>query len=190
MLKLNIVVVSTRPGRVGLSVGQWFHRRAAEHGNFELTLVDLAEIGLPLLDEPEHPRLRKYTKAHTHAWSRSVEGADAFTFVVPEYNFGMSPTLLNAIDFVFVEWHYKPASFVSYGGASGGMRGTQMAKLALTSVKVMPITEQVAIPFVAKQIGPDGAFTPTDAQSKGAADMLTELHRWATALTHRLEPTR
>ena len=181
MLKLNVVVVSTRPGRVGLAVGQWFHRRAVEHGNFEVSLVDLQDVALPLLDEPEHPRLRKYTKAHTHAWSKSVEGADAFTFVTPEYNFGLPPTLLNAIDFVYSEWNYKAASFVSYGGVSGGLRATQMAKVPLTSVKVMPIVEQVAIPFVAKQIA-EGKFTPTDAQHKAAADMLDELHRWAAAL--------
>jgi len=190
MLKLNIVVVSTRPGRVGLSVGRWFHRRAVEHGNFDVAFVDLQELNLPLLDEPEHPRLRKYTKAHTQAWSKSVESADAFSFVMPEYNFGMSPTLLNAIDFVFVEWHYKPASFVSYGGVSGGIRATQMAKVPLTSVKVMPITDQVAIPFVSKQIGADGTFTPTDSQSKAAADMLDELHRWATALKPMREARR
>jgi NAD(P)H-dependent FMN reductase len=181
MLKLNVVVVSTRPERVGLAVGQWFHRKAVAHGRFEAVFVDLQEFALPLLDEPEHPKLRKYTKPHTHAWSRSVESADAFTLVTPEYNFGMPPTLLNAIDFVYTEWNYKPASFVSYGGVSGGLRSTQMAKVPLTSVKVMPIFEQVAIPFVSKQIA-DGTFTPTDSQDKAASGMLDELHRWATAL--------
>ena len=189
MLKLNVIVVSTRPGRVGLAVGQWFHRRAVEHAKFEVAFVDLQELDLPLLDEPEHPTLRKYTKAHTHAWSKSVDSADAFTFVTPEYNFGMPPTLLNAIDFLYLEWNYKPASFVSYGGMSGGIRSTQMAKVPLTSVKVMPMFEQVAIPFVTKQIA-DGTFTPTDAQSKAAAGMLDELHRWATALKPMREAKR
>ena len=101
--------------------------------------------------------------------------------MTPEYNFGLPPTLLNAIDFVYSEWNYKVASFVSYGGVSGGLRATQMAKVPLTSVKVMPIVEQVAIPFVAKQLA-EGKFTPTDAQHKAAADMLDELHRWAAAL--------
>ena len=189
MLKLNVVVVSTRPARVGLAVGQWFHRRAVEHGNFDVTLVDLQDLALPLLDEPEHPKLRKYTKPHTHAWSKIVDAADAFTFVTPEYNFGMPPTLLNAIDFVYTEWNYKPASFVSYGGVSGGLRATQMAKVPLTSVTVMPIVEQVAIPFVSKQIA-SGTFTPTDAQHKAAADLLDELHRWATALKPMREARR
>jgi len=58
MLKLNVVVVSTRPERVGLAVGQWFHRRAVAHGRFEAVFVDLQEFALPLLDEPEHPKLR------------------------------------------------------------------------------------------------------------------------------------
>ena len=118
-----------------------------------------------------------------------MDAADAFTFVTPEYNFGMPPTLLNAIDFVYTEWNYKPASFVSYGGVSGGLRATQMAKVPLTSVKVMPIVEQVAIPFVSKQIA-GGTFTPTDAQHKAAADMLDELHRWAAALKPMREVRR
>ena len=179
MLKLNVIVVSTRPGRVGLAVGQWFHRRAVEHGNFEVTLVDLQEVGLPLLDEPEHPKLRN-TRRPIPAWSPDRRRR-RLHLRRSEYNYGMAFSLLNAIDFVYLEWNYKPASFVSYGGASGGLRSTQMAKVPLTSVKVMPIFEQVAIPFVGKQIA-DGVFTPTDAQSKGAADMLDELHRWATAL--------
>jgi len=101
----------------------------------------------------------------------------------------MPPTLLNAIDFVYSEWNYKPASFVSYGGVSGGLRSTQMAKVPLTSVKVMPIFEQVAIPFVSKQIA-DGTFTPNDSQDKAATAMLDELHRWATALKPMRESRR
>jgi len=183
MLKLNIVVASTRPGRVGLPVARWFHERAQAHGKFEIAFVDLKEVALPFLDEPHHPRLRKYQNAHTHAWSASVASADAFVIVTPEYNFGMPPALLNAIDFVYREWNYKPAAFVNYGGVSGGTRSAQMAKLSLTAVKVMPIPEQVTIPFVAQHLDKEtGAFQGTEAQAKAAAEMLDELHRWAEAL--------
>ena len=80
-----------------------------------------------------HPRLRQYEHDHTKAWSDSVDAADAFVFVTPEYNYFAPPALMNAIDYVLHEWACKPAGIVSYGGASGGMRSAQMLKLLLTS---------------------------------------------------------
>src|SRR5580704_17667155 len=125
MLKLHVVIVSTRPGRAGLPVGRWFVGRAKEHGGFEIMFVDLKEVNLPLLDEPKHPRLRQYEHEHTKAWSAIVDGADAFVFVIPEYNFSVPAPFVNAVDYLSAEWAYKPASFVSYGGMSGGTRSVQ-----------------------------------------------------------------
>lgn len=189
MLKLAVVVVSTRPGRQGIHVAKWFHDLAAKAAQFDVAWVDLAEVNLPLLDEPEHPRLRRYTHEHTKKWSAIVEGSDAFVFVCPEYNYSAPPTLLNAVDFVYQEWGYKPCAFVSYGGISGGMRSVQMAKMQMTAVKMMPIPEAVAIPFFAKQIE-NGAFKSNDIQDKSANDLLTELHRWATALKPMRAPAK
>jgi NAD(P)H-dependent FMN reductase len=182
MLKLHIVVVSTRPGRVGPSVAAWFHDAAVRHGKFEIRLVDLAEVNLPFLDEAAHPRLGKYTHEHTKSWSATITAADAFVFVTPEYNYGVPAPLVNALDFVFREWNYKAAGFVSYGGQSGGLRSVQMAKQIVTTLKMMPIPEGVAIPFVSQHRGQDGVFKATDAFEKSATDMLDELHRWAEAL--------
>jgi NAD(P)H-dependent FMN reductase len=89
---------------------------------FSIDLVDLKEVNLPLLDEPEHPRLQHYRHDYTKAWSATVQRADAYVFVTPEYNHGAPPVLINALDCVFVEWNYKPAGFVSYGGVSAGTR--------------------------------------------------------------------
>src|SRR4051794_18062747 len=113
--KLLIIIASTRPGRVGLPVAQWFEGRAREHGGFDVSVADLAEIALPFMDEPSHPRLRRYTKQHTMAWSEIVARADAFAFVMPEYNYGLTAPLKNAIDSLHVEWAYKPLGIVSYG---------------------------------------------------------------------------
>ena len=124
-LKLHIVVCSTRPGRVGLSVAKWFEGVTVQHAKFACELVDLAEFNLPVYNEPNHPRFQKYQHDHTKKWSACVSAADAFVFVTPEYNYGPPPSLLNALDYVYVEWNYKPASFVSYGGMSGeGSRRT------------------------------------------------------------------
>lgn len=181
MLRLNVIVASTRPGRVGKPVGTWFHEFAREHGNFDVQWADLVDFNLPILDEPHHPRQQKYQHEHTKRWAASVDSADAYVFVVPEYNFGPTPALLNALNYVYREWGYKPAGFVSYGGASGGMRSVQMTKLTLTTLKVVPLFEQVAIPMVNNHI--DGErFNPTEHHEKSAGAMLDELERWAAAL--------
>jgi NAD(P)H-dependent FMN reductase len=181
MPKLDVVVASTRPGRGGLAVAKWFEARAREHGGFDVELVDLAEVNLPLLDEPKHPRFQDYTQEHTKKWSATVAAADAFAFVTPEYNYGMPATLLNALDFLYREWNYKPAAFVSYGGISGGTRSQQMAKLVITSLRMMPIPEAVTITYYEKLLKA-GVFTGDEGHTKAAKGMLDELLRWTNAL--------
>ncbi len=97
MYNLKIIIASTRPGRKGISVANWFIEIAKKDPAFNVEVLDLAEINLPFIDEPNHPRLQKYTKEHTKQWSKTIDAADAFVFVIPEYNYGMPPTLLNAI---------------------------------------------------------------------------------------------
>ncbi len=179
--KLATIAVSTRPGRVGIHVARWMQGVAEAHGGFDSRLVDLAEVNLPIYDEPKHPRLRDYQHEHTRRWSAIVEEADAFVFVTPEYNYGPSPALVNALDYVFSEWGYKPASFVSYGGVSGGLRAVQSTKLTLTTLRVVPLNEAVVVPFVANQVK-DGVFTPNEVQEKAAPEMLDALARWSDAL--------
>ncbi|HVR62043.1 MAG TPA: NAD(P)H-dependent oxidoreductase [Polyangia bacterium] len=188
MPQLTIVIGSTRPNRAGLPIGTWFHGFAARHGQFETKLVDLGALGLPLLDEAEHPRLRRYQHDHTRTWSATVAGSDAFVFVTPEYNFSASPALLNAIDYLFTEWHYKPVGFVSYGGLSGGMRSVQMAKMLVTSVRMMPLPEAVTIANFAQQMDA-GVFKATEANEKAGAVMLDELLRWSNALATLRAPS-
>lgn len=180
-LRLNVIVASTRPGRVGPAVANWFHDVARKDGAFDTHLVDLADFGLPVYDEPRHPRLQQYEHEHTRRWSESVGAADAYVFVTPEYNFGPTPALLNALDYVYKEWNYKPAAFVSYGGISGGMRAVQVTKLTLTTLKMVPIMEAVTIPMVAEHLK-EGTFAPTEIHARSAGALLKELHRWAEAL--------
>lgn len=180
--KLHIVIASTRPGRVGPAVATWLQSYAEEHGGFESELVDLARFELPVYDEPKHPRLQQYEHEHTRRWSRSVDAADAFVFVTPEYNFGPTPALLNALNYVYKEWNYKPAAFASYGGVSGGMRAVQATKLTLTTLKMMPILEGVLVPMVNEHLNEARAFVPTQMHIDSAKLMLDELLRWAEAL--------
>ena len=181
MPRLGVVLVSVREGRVGSPVADWFVDRAREHGGFEVELVDLKAIDLPLLSEPNHPRLQKYTQPKTQQWSATVSALDAFVFVSPEYNFAMPPSLVNALDHLYVEWGYKAAGFVSYGGISGGLRAVQHAKAMLTTFKIVPLVEAVTIPFVSKLVE-NGRFVGGDAYDKPAKVMLDELLRWTNAL--------
>lgn len=182
MPKLNVVIASTRPGRIGHPIGEWFVGLADAHGGFEVELVDLAEVGLPLLDEPNHPMLGRYLHQHTLDWSASVDAADAFVFVTPEYNYGMPASLKNAIDYLHIEWQYKPVGFVSYGGVSAGTRAVQMTKQVVTTLKMTPVNEAVAIPFVRQFLDDDGVIQANETMEGAAKAMLDELVRYAEAL--------
>jgi len=180
---LQVVTVSTRQGRVGTVVANWFLERARAHGGFTVESVDLAEVDLPMFDEPKHPRFRQYEHEHTKRWSAMVSRADAFVFVTPEYNYGAPPSIVNAIDYLSVEWQYKPVGFASYGGVSGGTRSVQMIKQIVTSVRMMPIPEAVSIPFFAQYIDKaTGGYDPGATQDSAATAMLDELLRWTNAL--------
>ena len=145
-MKLNVVICSTRPGRNGKPVADWFVDCAKAHSaGFEVVFTDLAEVALPILDEPNHPRMKKYEHDHTKRWSAIVDDSDAFVFVLPEYNFTAPPAFVNAVDYLYSEWAYKPAGFVSYGGVSGGLRAVQAAKLQVTTLKLMPMMEGVMV---------------------------------------------
>jgi NAD(P)H-dependent FMN reductase len=183
MPELHVVTASVRPTRVGPRVAAWFVERARAHGGFEVVPVDLAEIALPLHDEPAHPRLARYEHEHTCAWSALVDRADAFVFVTPEYNYSAPPSLLNALNFLYREWAYKPAGFVSYGGVSGGLRSVQMSKTIETALRMMAVPEGVTIPFVSKRLpDPAGPFVGDEHLDRAAVAMLDELARWEEAL--------
>ncbi|TNC49379.1 NAD(P)H-dependent oxidoreductase [Rubellimicrobium rubrum] len=179
--KLNIVIGSTRPGRVGPTIGQWLAEAASAHGLFEVELVDLAEVGLPLLDEPAHPRLQQYQFDHTKRWSQSVASADAFLFVTPEYDYFPPAALINAVQVLAKEWGHKPAGVVSYGGISGGLRAAQVLRQLLSNVNMHALPQTVPVPMFFQHIQ-DGAFHPTEPVATGTTALLDDLHKWAIAL--------
>ena len=192
--QLHVVIASTRPGRVGPAVARWFSDFAAEHSAFDVKLVDLADFNLPIYDEPQHPAMQQYENAHTKTWSASVSAADAFVFVTPEYNFNPPPSFVNALNYVYREWNYKACGFVSYGGVSGGLRAVQMAKQLVTTLKMMPMVEGVAVPMVGKSLDEQGGFVSNELIDHSAQQMLDELSKWTGALAslrpRAAEPTQ
>ena len=177
MPRLSVIIGSTRPGRAGLPIADWFTDRGRAHGGFEIDVVDLAELNLPMLDEPNHPRLRQYTHQHTKDWSARVAGSDAFVIVTPEYNHGYSAALKNAIDYLHHEWHYKPVGFVSYGGVASGTRAMQQLKQVVTALRMLPLTDAVNIPFHTQFLDDDGRVQANEVMEQSADVMLDELLR-------------
>ncbi len=191
MPHLEVIVASTREGRQGPLVADWFMERARLHGGFDVERVDLAVVDLPLFDEPRHPRLRRYEHAHTRAWSEVVDRADAFVVVTPEYDYGPPAAIINALHYLVHEWAYKAMGFVSYGGVSGGTRSVQMIKMIATTLKIVPMFEAVSVPFFAKLIDAgSGEFRPGEVQEKAARAMLDEMVRWTGALAGLREERR
>jgi NAD(P)H-dependent FMN reductase len=182
MPKLQILIASTRPGRLGLPLGRWFDARAREHGAFDVELVDLLELDLPLMDEPNHPRFRNYTKDHTKAWSATVDAADAIVFVTPEYNHSFPASLKNAVDYLNQEWRHKALGFVSYGGIAAGTRSVQAFRSVAGALMMVVPQNLVNIAFFQSKLK-DGVFVE-DQDVRAAADaMLDELVQLDTGLS-------
>ena len=179
---LQVIIGSTRPGRVGPAVADWIIERARARGDFEVVVTDLAELNLPMFDEPNHPRLHQYVHQHTKDWSAVVDRSDAFIFVIPEYNYSLNAATKNAIDYLNREWWNKPMGIVSYGGVAAGTRAALMLKQVLSAFQVVPVTDSVNIPFVREKLDEDGRLKPNEIMEQAATAMLDELARWTQAL--------
>src|SRR5438477_9317675 len=144
MLKIGIIVGSTRPGRKAAAVAKWVHDILKNRKDAEFEIVDIEDYKLPLLDEPVPPTMHQYSKPHTKTWSAKIAELDAFVFVTPEYNHATSAALKNAIDFLFAEWNNKAAGFVGYGSA-GGARAIENLRLVMGELKVADVRQAVML---------------------------------------------
>ena len=145
MLRIAIIIGSTRPGRKAEAVAKWVYEIAQNRSDAEFELVDIKDFDLPLLHEPVSPIMGQYTQEHTKTWSAKIASFDAYVFVTPEYNHGTSAALKNAIDFLYHEWVNKAAGFVSYGGA-GGARAVEQLRLVMAEVQIATVRNQSCSP--------------------------------------------
>jgi NAD(P)H-dependent FMN reductase len=180
MLKLAIIIGSTRPNRVGESVGTWVHRLAQQRRDAELELVDLRDFDLPLLDEPIPPSQGKYSKDHTKRWAAKIEAFDGYVFVTPEYNHGICGALKNAIDFLYAEWNNKAAGFVGYGSA-GGVRAVEHLRLVMAEVQVATVRAQVTL-SLRDDFENYEVFEPRPHHEKALGDVFDQVIAWSGAL--------
>jgi NAD(P)H-dependent FMN reductase len=180
VVKIAVVVGSTRPGRRSRQVADWVMARATSRGGAEFEMLDLADYSLPLLDEPMPPSLGNYQHEHTKAWARAVSRFDGFIFVTAEYNHSVPGVLKNALDFLYAEWNNKAAGFVSYGSA-GGVRAAENLRLIAGELQMADVRAQVALSF-ATDFENFTSFTPSQAAEDALEPLLDQLISWATAL--------
>ncbi|GAB3431452.1 NADPH-dependent FMN reductase [Actinophytocola sediminis] len=190
MIRIAVIVGSTRPRRRTEVAADWVVQIARRHpevvaGKVEIALVDLVDYGLPLLDEPVSAAWGDYRKEHTRRWAETVDSFDGFVFVTPEYNHSIPAALKNAIDFLFAEWQNKAAGFVSHG-TGGGLRAVEHLRLVLAEVKVAGVRAQVGLEkftdFTISEPGDPGVLTPGQQQEPTLVRMLDELFAWSRAL--------
>lgn len=181
-MRVMVVVGSVRPGRIGLPIARWVESIASQREGVEIDLVDLAELNLPFMDEPNHPRLQQYTRPHTLVWSARVQAADAVILVTPEYNHSYSPALKNALDYLHREWWRKPVGFVSYGGVSAGTRGVVALTVVTSALGMVRTGAAMEIDFAGQRVR-DGVFTPTEKEAGILGRLLDELALLAPVLS-------
>jgi NAD(P)H-dependent FMN reductase len=180
MVRIGIILGSTRPGRKGEAVAKWVHQHAAQRSDAEYELVDLADYELPLLDEPLPPSRGQYSKPHTKKWSAKVASLDGFVFVTPEYNHSFPGALKNALDFLYGEWLNKAAGFVSYGSV-GGVRAVEGLRLVMAELQIADVRSQVALSLY-NDWEAFTTFKPAEVHGKTLDTMLSQVVAWSGAL--------
>lgn len=182
-MKINIIVGSTRPNRFGITAASWFNDLAQNShlDGVDFELIDLAEINLPLLDEPVSASQHQYANQHTKDWSAKIAEADGYIFVTPEYNHSYPASLKNAIDYLYQEWNYKPAAFVSYGAGQGGSRAIEHLRGVAAQIKMFDLPEFVSIPNYWTQMTDQG-FQATDSQIAEAQAVLHSIAFWSAEM--------
>ncbi len=180
MTRIGIIIGSTRPGRKAADVARWVHGIAQSRTDATFEVVDLADLALPLLDEPVPPSMGQYQQEHTQRWAAIVASYDGFVFVTPEYNHGTSAALKNALDYLYAEWNDKAAGFVGYGTA-GGTRAVEHLRLVMGELQVADVRSQVSLSLMDDFVE-WSRFSPRPHQGPTVEAMLDQVVAWSAAL--------
>lgn len=180
MVRLAIIVGTTRPGRKAEDVARWVYEIARQRNDAQVELVDIQDYNLPLLDEPVPPSMGQYKNEHTKVWAAKIASFDGYVFVTPEYNHGTSGALKNAIDYLYAEWNNKAAGFVGYGSA-GGVRAVESLRLVMGELMIADVRAQVMLSLYT-DFENFTTFKPAQHHEKSVTTMLDQLVSWSTAL--------
>src|SRR5258705_7726471 len=148
MTTISVIVGSTRQGRFSEKPARWILQHLKKRDGIEARLLDLRDFPMPFFDQaltPAMPGRAPYENEVVKRWTTAIAASDGFVFVSPEYNYGPSAVLKNAIDWVYPEWNRKAAAFVSYGSAMGA-RSVQQLRETMIEVQVAPVRSSVHIP--------------------------------------------
>ena len=179
-VRIQIILGSTREGRVGDRVANWFYELAVKREDLIAELIDLRDWPLPFFNEPKSPITGHYAP-EARAWATKVVQGDGYVFITPEYNFGYPAVLKNALDHIYQEWNNKPVGFVSYGGAAGGSRAVQQLRQVVVELQMAPIRAGIVIPF-ARRLFEESGVIKDEAYNARANALLDQLLWWARAL--------
>lgn len=180
VIKIAIILGSTRPGRNGEAVARWVYEIAKKRIDAEFEFVDIKDFNLPLLDEPVPPSQGHYSKEHTKRWSAKIDSFDGYIFVTAEYNHGIPGALKNAIDFLYQEWNNKTAGFVSYGSA-GGVRSVEHLRLVMAELQIADVRAQVTLSLFT-DFENFTKFKPAAFQEQYVNTLLDQVIAWGRAL--------
>ncbi|ASQ96084.1 NAD(P)H-dependent oxidoreductase [Streptomyces sp. 11-1-2] len=178
-IRLAVIVGSTRDGRFGPKVAEWFAGHAALRSDMTVDVVDLAETPLPM-DLSHRPGPDDL--AALEAVTPRLDAADAFAVVTPEYNHSYPASLKNAIDWHFTQWQAKPIGFVSYGGISGGLRAVEHLRPVFAEVHAVTVRDTVSFHNAHGLFEEDGRLKDSEGPDTAAGAMLNQLAWWARAL--------
>jgi len=180
MIRVAVILGSTRPGRRGEVVANWVMDRARERTDAEFELIDLADYPLPHLDEAVPPNMGQYQNAHTKDWGATIGRYDGFVFVTPEYNHSTSGVLKNAIDFLYAEWNNKAMGVVSYG-AAGGTRAAEHLRLIAGELQMADVRTNVALSLFT-DFEDFTTLAPGAHQTQALDTLLDQVIAWSAAL--------
>ncbi len=180
MIKIGIIIGSTRPGRNSETVAKWVYEIASKRTDASFEVVDIKDYDLPLLDEPIPPSMSQYANDHTKKWSEKIASFDAFIFVTPEYNHAPSGALKNAIDYLYAEWNKKAAGFVSFGYC-GGFRAVEQLRQIMGEIQVADVRAQVILSLFT-DFENFSVFKPGEYQEATLHTMIDQLVAWGEAL--------
>lgn len=186
MIKIGIILGSTRPNRNGEQVAKWVYETAALRSDADFELVDLRDYPLPHLDEPLPPSMGQYQNDHTKEWSDKIASFDGFVIVTPEYNHSTSGVLKNAIDYLYAEWNNKAVGFVSYG-AVGGARAAEQLRLISGELQMADVRQQVALSLLT-DFENYSVFKPSAYHVAALNTLLDQVVAWSSALAPLREP--
>jgi NAD(P)H-dependent FMN reductase len=186
MTVISVIVGSTRQGRFSEKPAQWIFQRLKNRGGVDARLLDLRDFPIPFFDQPVPPAVPgrpAYENEVVKKWTAEIARSDGFIFVTPEYNYGPSAVLKNALDWVYPEWNRKAAAFVSYGSAMGA-RGVQQLRLTAIELQLAPVRSSVYIPVATLWAHFQGGDVDAGlTELEGAAKtMIDDLLWWTAAL--------